>query len=268
MDKWWKSLIRGGLAFLRPVKQTPRALKNWEDLLSRPEAVGQVRLHQEQSATLPALQVRLRARFEGTRCIIIGSAPGLVLPPPRPGDQHLCANGSIKAAFALGIDEPELTTITGHATNLLGTVSQANVQAWQGRKTGELIFVENGDTVEHARQMFADANFRFGHFTSLNAYERAAIIREVTGIDLGVGERDDRISMGAFAAVLAMWGNAVELVFCGFSLNGGHSYINDSTPRHHVAGDSHFFERLRNLPVRASSTSVELQRSFCLPPPA
>jgi hypothetical protein len=238
------------------------------DQLEMPEAVERVRRQRTQSATLPVLRARLRTRFSGARCIIIGSAPNLVAPPRRPGDCCLCANGSVQAALALGISEPDLTVITGHATNLSNAVSRANVKAWQGRQTSELVFIVNGDTEAHAQQLFADTGFGYRHFTALDIYERAVIIEDVTGIDAGVGARDDRISMGVFAAVLAMWGGAAEIVLCGLSLQGGHSYIASSTPRHHVAGDSRFFECLPNLPVRVSTTSLELQQRFGLRPSA
>ena len=53
--------------------------------------------------------------------------------------------------------------------------------------------------------------------------ERAAIIDAVCGVPLGVGKRDDRISHGIFAAVLAIWGGATDVVLAGFSMAGGHA---------------------------------------------
>ena len=237
------------------------------DRLAAPDGPELARLAQEQSPVLPVLRKRLESLLQHRRCCIIGSAPGGTLPAKRPGDRFICVNGSVHAAGTLGIPQPDLTAITGYAThpklvNLMGSLT-----AWHARKTTELVFVANGDSERHARDLFAQAGFGFDHFTSLTPWERAAIIRDATGLDLGLGPRDKRISMGSFAVTLAIWGGAAEVVLCGMSLHGGHSHLPGQTPRHHVPGDTRFFNHLLTLPLRSSSTSPEFQQIFGIPPP-
>lgn len=266
MIRWLETALRICVRLARHGRAVPYDPGKHVNRPASPDAAERVRVCRRQSATLPELQGRLRCLLDGARCCIIGSAPDIVAPPRGTVDRFACVNGSVRAAFEMGIQEPDLTTITGHATSMRDRVAQANTLSWRDRQTGELVFVENGDTVEHAKKLFAEARFRYRRFTPLSVYERAAIIEEVTGLPLGLGRRDDRISMGMFAAVLAIWGGAEEIVLCGFSLQGGHGQLQGATPRHHVAGDTRFLERLSALPVRVSTTSVELQRQFRLPP--
>lgn len=220
----------------------------------------------DRSPTLPVLRERLRARFNGARCCVIGAAPELIPPPTRPGDRFLCANGSTRSAAELGVNHVDLTAVTGYATHMLTPLSKSNRAAWQGKRTTELIFIANGDSERHARRIFDEVGFLHDHFTALTIYERAAIIGDVVGDDLAVGPRDDRVSMGVFAAILAVWAGAEDLVLCGFSLMGGHRSFSETSERQHAMGDARFFERIGRLPVRAGTTSRELQDQFGLSP--
>ncbi len=229
------------------------------------DARARVQAARDQSKTLPVLRERLRAHFKGTRCCVIGAAPELVAPPIRPGDRYICANGSARSAAELGVDPVDLTAITGYATHMITPLSKSNRTAWRGRRTRELVFIDNGDSEAHARRIFDEVDFRYDRFTGLTIYERAAIIEDVAGHELAVGPRDDRVSMGVVAAILALWGEAKELVLCGFSLQGGHRNFSATSERQHAMGDARFFERLPRLSVRACTTVKELQDQFGIP---
>lgn len=258
-------VVRAGLRRLLPQRAPPRPSG---DPLAAPHAPELVRQASEQSPVLPALRARMQSLFRGRRCCIIGSAPGGTLPARHPGDRVLCANGSVHAAAQLGVPEPDLTAITGFATHPKLVHALDNRTAWRGRRTRELVFVANGETEDNARKLFAETGFSYGCFTTLTPWERAAIIREAIGLDLGLGPRDDRISMGGFAATLALWGGAAEIVLCGMSLHGGHRHLPNNTPRHHVPGDTRFFEHLRTLPIPVRTTSDDLHQAFGFPAPA
>jgi hypothetical protein len=142
-------------------------------------------------------------------------------------------------------------------------VASITYDVWRDLRTRILIFVEFGDKAKHARSVFAKANFKYDIFISLRREEYAAIIEEVCGREMAVGAL--RISNGIFAAVVAMWAGAREVVFSGFSMQGGHSYIGEHTRRGHQQGDGLFFQRASDFPCRVSTTSDELHQQFGLP---
>jgi hypothetical protein len=223
MRSWRPSeWFRAGTNPFRPGRMPcPGAPPKTGDRLEAADALELVRRAREQSKTLPVLRTRMEALFRGRRCCLIGSAPGGTVPPRRPGDRFLCVNGSVSTAVALGVPMPDLTAITGYATHSKRAVPSGYAQAWRGRRTGELVFVSNGDTEDHARELFAEVDFKFGRFTALTAYERAAILGDATGLELGLGPRDQRVSMGIFAAVLALWGGRRRTrVLRGFAARG------------------------------------------------
>jgi hypothetical protein len=174
-------------------------------------------------------------------------------------------NGSPYVASRFNIHKSDLTVINGFTTAMKTEKSKATVPVWKGLKTQELIFVRVGDSVEHAREILTKVGFEHDRFTALSKHQRAAIIREVCGIELGFGSPSDRLSNGMFAACTAVWAGAREIVMCGFSLKGGHSYIEEETPRSNLDGDAAFLVIARNLTCRFTTTSTELHELFGLP---
>jgi hypothetical protein len=158
-----------------------------------------------------------------------------------------------------------MTVINGFTTAMKTEKSKATVPVWEGLKTEELIFVRVGDSVEHARQVLTKVGFEHKHFTPLSKHQRAAIIRDVCGLELGFGSPSDRLSNGMFAACIAVWAGASEIVMCGFSLKGGHSYIEGETPRSNLDGDTAFLVIAKNLSCRFTTTSIEIHELFGLP---
>lgn len=209
---------------------------------------------------------RLAKTFKDTRCIVIGSAPGVLVPPPASNDRYICVNGSPFVANRFGIFEPHLTVINGVTTGLRTEKSKATVAVWRGLQSKEIVFVRTGDSERHARAVLREVEFRFERFTSLSKHQRAAIIMDVCGEErLGLGNHDQRVSNGVFAACLAAWAGACEIVMCGFSLQGGHSYIDGNTRRDNMSGDSAFFAMSGLLPTYLTTTSPEIHSDFGVP---
>jgi len=211
---------------------------------------------------LALLRGRWRARLEHRRCLIIGSAPGAAAPDLVGIDTVICVNGSPWIARRLGIERPDITVVAGFATLGNNEVRRATTAALRGLSTDELLFVEAGMNVQHGRQVLDEVGFAYRHLTSISVDERAAIIDAVCGVPLGVGKRDDRISHGIFAAVLAIWGGATDVVLAGFSMAGGHAYIPGETVRHHINGDRKFLSLTGGLGCRVSTTASELSTMF------
>ena len=223
-------------------------------------------LFQSRSDRLAGMREEFTARFGGKRCLIVGSAPNAVAPDLARIDTCICVNGSPWIAARFGIDRPDLTVITGHKTMVrdrYDAVASVTRDVWRDLSTRMLLFIEFGDKAKHARSVFAEANFKYEIFINLHRKEYAAIIEEVCGREMAIG--DSRISNGIFAAAVAMWAGAREVIFSGFSMEGGHGYIDHGTRRGHQRGDGRFFQLANNFACRVTTTSSELHRRFGLP---
>jgi hypothetical protein len=234
-------------------------------LISRQENPPDVAKIRAESAFLRELRERLSASLQGSRCAVVGSAPKVVVPKLEPGDRSICVNGSPYAAKQQGVDNPDLTIINGNTTSLKSEKSRATVSIWKGLRTREVLFVETGDRERHARSVLHGVGFHYDRFTRISKWERAAIIGEVCGVELGIGNYDERVSNGTFAAILAVWGGAREIVMCGFSFRGGHNYIETELPRQHINGDRAFFECAKRLGFPLTTTSAEIHDDCGVP---
>jgi hypothetical protein len=234
-------------------------------VLAKPDALARVLETRATSTFLPRLRAQLAERLQNTRCVVLGSAPRPAIALRRPGDRFLCVNGSGLAARQFGIHEPDLTLVTGYAGSGTSPISKATIEAWKGLRTSDLVLVAAGGGEELIRPLLAEVRFQFDRFTTIDVYERAAIIGEVCGEELGIGPYEERISNGIFVAVLAIWAGASEVVLCWFSLQGGHSYVAGPTPRHHASGDSRFFSLAGKLGAAVTTTSSGIHTAFGIP---
>jgi hypothetical protein len=211
---------------------------------------------------LIGLKARLAPTFAHKRALVIGSAPNLVLPPVDRYDTVICVNGSGRPAFDLGILQPDLTVVGGYSTRSDTDVRLKTRIAWRGLETNCLLFVVSGRAAWRGRRIIRSAGLRFDTFRTVSMEERAFITSEVCRENLFQGEREDRISMGVFAAIVALWSGADRVILAGFSLGGGHRYIEGDTPRYHLAGDARFFRSARALSLPVATNVPEIQREF------
>jgi hypothetical protein len=231
----------------------------------RARALREARRIRDESISLREMQVRYKRSFEGTRCIIIGSAPDVKLPALKPNDHYICINGSPYAASRLGIQYPHLTIMASYTTAFKTEKSKATMPVLKGLRTKEVLFIEGSDNEQHARNILDKAEFRYDIFSKITWVERAAIIGEVCGIELGIGKVRNVVSNGIFAAILAIWANADEVVMCGFSLQGGHNYIKNKFKRDHVDGDRKFYKISGQLCLPVKTTSFEIHEKCGVP---
>lgn len=237
-------------------------LSSW---MAKAKELRAVRRIRAQSSFLRGLRERLTSELSGSRCLVIGSASGVRVPATELGYRCICVNGSPYVAKRFGFAVPELTVISGYTTALKSEKSRATVPVWRGLQTEEVVFVETGDSEEHARAVLKEVGFQYAQFTKISKHERAAIIGEVCGVELGLGDHNDRVSNGMFAAMIAAWAGAREIIMCGFSFKGGHSYIDDDTPRHNLTGDMAFFDIAKKLDIGIKTTSVEIHDACGIP---
>lgn len=250
------------------------AVGNWLAFTREMRAVKKIRAARKlravqkiraESGFLRELRERLVINLEGSRCLVIGSAPSVIVPALARGDRCICVNGSPYVASRFGVANPELTVICGLTTALKSEKSRATIPILRGLRTQEIIFVQTVDNEEHARVVLDEVGFQWDRFTKISTHERAAIIGEVCGVELGLGNRNDKVSNGIFAATMAAWAGAREIVMCGFSLKGGHSYLDGETPRYNLSGDVAFFTRGKELNIGLKTTSVELHEACGIP---
>lgn len=235
--------------------------------LKSPDALRYV-LETRQSERLKKLRLDLAREFSGRRCIVIGSAPDAAIVSPSADDRVICVNASGWLAKRAGIASSTLTVLPGRSLANDNPVRSALAKAIEGLKTDWLLFVEVALSQSEAENVLNEAGMDFGRISTIDPLERAAILGEAWREEIALGpgtKTDDKPSTGIFGASVAIWAGASELVLCGFSLQGGHAYINGETPRAHVKGDRQFFSLARRLDCRISTTSEILSREFGIP---
>jgi len=232
------------------------------------EAVRAIRRRLRQARNRPhaleALHAELASHFAGKRCLVVGSAPGARIPDRSRFDACICVNGSPWTAAQFGMQTTDMTVVSGHKTKVRDfDVALATLEAWRGLHTNILLFVEVGDSAKHAQHIFAKTGFSYDTFHSIDSTARTEIIRRACGDEIAASSA--RVSNGIFAAIVAMWVGAQEIIFSGFSMKGGHSYMAYETRRGHQEGDSHFFSSTGRFSCQITTTSEELHRSFDIP---
>lgn len=235
--------------------------------LKSPDALRYV-LETRQSESLKKLRLELAREFSGRRCIVIGSAPDAAIVSPSADDRVICVNASGWLAKRAGIASATLTVLPGRSLANDNPVRTALARAIEGLKTDWLLFVEVALSQSEAENVLNEVGMDFGRISTIDPLERAAILGESWREEIALGpgtKTDDKPSTGIFGASVAIWAGASEIVLCGFSLQGGHAYINGETPRAHVKGDRQFFSLASRLDCRISTTSETLSREFGIP---
>jgi hypothetical protein len=118
---------------------------------------------------LARLRSELSGPFAGKRALVVGSAPGLVVPAKYRFDLALCVNGSGFPARALGIDRPALTVVSGFSTRSDSHLRKETHRAWRGLETDCLVLVASGRRARRERRVIEAAGLRFERFVLLSA---------------------------------------------------------------------------------------------------
>lgn len=226
------------------------------------KGLEEVRRARRESLPLRELRDLLRKLFDGRRCLVLGSAPDATSPDLSRIEATVCINGSGWTAKRIGIERPDFTVISSRVTRPDHGVRTATMSILQGLETRHLMLIDVSEEMEVARRKLDDAGIRYAQFMSVDPLERAAIVGEVCGVELGWGDSQERISNGVFTITLPMWAGASEVVIAGFSVEGGHSYIDAKTKRGHLKADMEFFRLAPTLACRVTTTSPQLHEGF------
>lgn len=231
-----------------------------DKILTSPEAKLEVqKLRRTPNQNLAELKQKLKQQLSGEKCLIVGSAPGASLPPLHEYSKCLCVNGSpyIANKHSIPVD---LTVLVGFTTSMKKDISSLSMEKLSGIHSQELLFISAGDNIENGISELKSNGFTYDRISEINPLERAAIIGEICGEELGLGKRDDRISNGVFTIVLALWAGAEKVIISGFSLQGGHDYAKD-TARYHLNGDTKCLGILARQYSNVTTTSNDLHLS-------
>ncbi len=216
------------------------------------------------SARYHHLRARFQAIFAGKRCLVIGSAPQLEAPAINPDDVAICVNGSAHNAGRLGITQPDATFLVSHVFGRTTRQSRATFDVLHGRHTRNVFVFTGTLALAQCLDGLAAAALAYDTVDEISAFERAAIVGDVCGVELGFGKLNERVSTGVTAAICALWGGAREVNLSGFSLRGGHSYTKFGARRLHTQPDMQFLTICAALPLPLTTTSPALAAQFGL----
>lgn len=208
-------------------------------------------------SNLPFVKDSLAGIFHGKRVLILASAPDVTLPASNTYDVAVTVNGAALIAHDNHIHN-SLALINGYTAQNTGLVAKKSLKVIGGCKADFLLYIDVGIEVEEGVSNIKNSHFEYKKLLRLNALERAYIIGEAISYDITLGARDKRVSNGIFLATLMIWVGAKNLILSGFSLSGGHVYIKEPTPRHHVYGDSKWFEYVKNSGAAVITNSLPL----------
>jgi hypothetical protein len=215
------------------------------------------------SPVLSELRASLSADLEGHRCVVIGSAPNTRLPRAQQGDRHFCVNGSLHIATQLGIEKPAVHLLNAYSL-YMSAERAGSRELLRGLSTAHLLLLDPGVERERALEAVAEIDLHYDRLDCISRMERVAIILQATGLHLGLGRRHQYLSTGMSAVAMALWAGASEVVLAGFSMAGGHQYLQVVTNRDHVVGDSLFLAAMGRTGL-VKTTNPALASAFDLP---
>ncbi len=181
------------------------------------------------------------ALCEGEHCLIVGSAPGVVIPDSDFGCV-IGVNGGAAIARDKGLQVDVLVT-TSHlfrdqirsATEQWTIDNMSNLKVdhvWADTKNGPLELVVKG---------CEENNISYLDIFEVTPKDRSKIILDAIGVDLW-------ISSGIWAVCLALSSGSSSVKIAGISLiNGHHGAKTDNAPRHHVTQDGQCLDILRTM---------------------
>jgi hypothetical protein len=213
------------------------------------------------SASIALLRKRIFPVVGGKRCLVIGSAPALSVPPTDDLDVTICVNGSGIAAERLGLDRPDITVMSSNLTRLEKDQRIDTVSLFEGLFTRHLIlFSGRGDKndISAAVETLSGAGYRWEELLTFTHEEYVALASAWVPLNNVLRLAGNRISTGVFSTALLLELGAKKVVLAGFSLSGGHAYLSYATPRNHQKADRRFFRYVarRRLPIYTVSDEL------------
>src|SRR5262249_27848870 len=191
--------------------------------------------------------------------LVLGSAPNPCLPTKRFDSLALvCVNGSGWPAKQLGLPIPDLTVMSGGTLTL--PPEERTRKRRPGRETKHLLVLTVGVEPTQAQKILRDLNYTYDQIAYMNYDQRARVIKAVTAKNLGRGNKEtSKVSNGLFAACLAFYRGAPEVILAGISLSSdGRAYSTGLDKRYHVKPDGDAIHALHQRKLRLYTSEPNL----------
>lgn len=161
-----------------------------------------------------------RALYTRQRVLVVGSAPGVVLPPVDAYDTSICAN----AAPRILVDAqrlPDTQIVTGYMTSL-PEHSPENVDSLTGLHIPHVWVLETFQGIESTRREYDRRGITWDVMWRIDQQDWADIVQEVCGLPLGRhvvdgSDCEQSVSTGLFCACFAFYAGAETVTLCGIS---------------------------------------------------
>jgi hypothetical protein len=191
--------------------------------------------------------------------LVLGSAPNPCLPTKRFDSLALvCVNGSGWPAKQLGLPTPDLTVMSGGTLTL--PQEEKTRACLRGLRTKNLLVLTVGVEPTQAQDILRDLHYTYDRIAYMNYDQRARVIKAVTARNLGRGDREtSKISNGLFAACLAFYRGAPEVILAGISLSAdGRVYSTSLDKRFHVKPDGEAIRAMQQRKLRLHTSEPAL----------
>ncbi len=187
-------------------------------------------------------------------CLVLGSAPDLVLPA---GFDESWTLLSVNASQASIDRRPDCTIMT---SAMLGEkqVNLSAQNALRGKSTGRLFLIERACSVSAAEEKLRAIGYHYESMATVGHWQRAKVVLRATGRNMAAGSGKRKVSNGIFAALWASHSGACPVVMSGFSFTrDGHAYDRCGYKREHVSIDKKALELAgrKGLPLYAADSN-------------
>lgn len=173
--------------------------------------------------------------FHGKDIILIGSAPCIDRKLIRPDHFTVGVNGSLAALPGAVLD---VIFINGWTAAPNSDVAKASLAAFNGRRCNSLVVVTAAVSFGDILDRLREAGLQWKVAYELDAICRRSLVENALGRVLESSAPKHTASTGVSAMLAIIQGGVSSLTVTGVSLQGGHSYLTGTTPRHHADVDA------------------------------
>lgn len=191
---------------------------------------------------------------------VLGSAPRPILPVDWQNQPLICVNGS--GCILPEEVTPDLTLMVGCTTRGTKGKSSLTLARLHGRSTRKLLFIPVCEEFNEGLEHLHSAGFNWTEADVFTIEEdRSNIYSEFFGRPIsGTGNKVP--SNGILALLLALRFGAGKIFAAGIDFRGGHSYLTDYTPRHHLAMDQLAILCFHQLGLLAPNGGITFDRDL------
>lgn len=142
-------------------------------------------LRNNPNAKLIALRDKYNNMLNGKSCLVVGSAPRAIIPSKDDYSMCICVNGSpfVANRYSIPIN---LTVLVGFVTAMKKEIFALSMDKLRNIHSEEVLFISVGDTETNCLENLNNKNFTFNGFSEITPIERAVIVGEVCGVELGL----------------------------------------------------------------------------------